>query len=93
MRQSRAGQDDRRASAVDRGYGARWARYRAMFLREHPLCADCERDGIVEAAVIVDHIVPVHGPDDQNFWPSENHQPLCIDCHAKKTGRERRKGN
>ena len=79
-------QDDAyRPQSQDRGYDAKWKRYRKRYLREHPLCVECGR-----AAVTVDHIIPVTGPDDPLFWPETNHQSLCIADHNRKTVRESR---
>ena len=33
----------------------RWLRMRRQFLMDHPLCCECEREGLVVAAVVVDH--------------------------------------
>ena len=74
-----------RESAAERGYDARWRRARARFLRAHPLCADCQREGRLIPASVVDHIVP-HRGDAALFWDQANWQPLCKPCHDKKTG-------
>ncbi|HYG07665.1 MAG TPA: HNH endonuclease signature motif containing protein [Stenotrophomonas sp.] len=63
-----------------RGYGYRWQQYRLRYLVQHPLCVMCEAEGRVEAAVVVDHVVP-HGGDQQLFWSASNHQALCKACH------------
>lgn len=60
----------------------RWRRLRKQILREEPLCRACK----VELAVEVDHIVPV-GEGGHEFARS-NLQPLCYDCHARKTQSE-----
>jgi 5-methylcytosine-specific restriction endonuclease McrA len=31
----------------------------------------------------------VYGKDDPLFWDVDNHQSLCVTCHAKKTAKER----
>ena len=49
----------------------------------------CKAAGLVRAAVIVDHIIPVAGPGDPLFWAAWNHQGLCVACHNRKTARER----
>ncbi len=104
-----------RPVAARRGYGSRWQRYRAWFLRRHPCCGDrgvpaegpglphvdtalacgggtgdslCQRDRRVVMATVVDHIVPVIGPEDPTFFKPECHQSLCASCHSKKTRRE-----
>lgn len=91
-----------RGTAASRGYGSRWARYRAKFLRDNPLCGDrpwgaqetkdseCAAAGLYVAASVVDHIVPVTGPDDPTFYEPQAHQALCKSCHDKKRQRERR---
>lgn len=81
----RAGQvarDERRGTAASRGYGGRWQRVRAMYLRSHPLCADCEAAGRVAVATDVHHIVArrAGGSDDES-----NLMALCHACHSKRT--------
>lgn len=78
-------EQDRRGTAAQRGYGARWARYRRAFLSAHPICAapECGR-----AATDVDHITAVRGPNDPLFWEPSNHQGLCHSCHSRKTATE-----
>lgn len=65
----------------------RWVKASKRFLREHPLCADCEELGVVEPATDVDHIKP-HRGDQVLFWDRENWQALCHRCHSRKTARE-----
>lgn len=67
-----------RQSAAARGYGRRWQKARAAFLRAHPLCAMCAPR--VVAASVVDHIVP-HRGDERLFWNETNWQPLCKTHH------------
>lgn len=75
-----------RPSSGERGYDARWRRARRLHLAEHPLCAECERQGITTAATVVDHIVP-HRGDERLFWNTANWQSLCKTCHDAKTKR------
>lgn len=79
--------DDHRGSSAARGYGFKWQQARRVFLLEHPLCRACERDGRIEAATVVDHIVP-HRMDLSLFWDRKNWQPLCKRHHDEKTVRE-----
>jgi len=66
---------------------ARWKRLRIQFLKEHPLCEECKRNGVVTAAEVVDHIIP-HKGDKKLFWDEGNLQSLCKECHDRKTAKE-----
>lgn len=55
-------------------------------MQEQPLCVLCQRLGRIEAATVVDHVVP-HRGDELLFWDAGNWQPLCKRCHDTKTGR------
>lgn len=74
-----------------RGYNYRWQKARERFLRKHPLCAYCEREGRLTAATIVDHIIP-HRGDQQLFWDESNWQALCKFCHDSVKAREEGRG-
>lgn len=87
MREYRQRQDRERGTAHERGYDAKWRRARAAFLREHPLCRECEREGRITPATVVDHIRP-HRGDQELFWSADNWQALCKPCHDRKTARE-----
>ncbi|MDA8095575.1 MAG: HNH endonuclease [Betaproteobacteria bacterium] len=82
--QMRKRDDERRGSSSSRGYNHRWRKYRETFLAKNPLCAECQRHGIVAPASVVDHIVP-HKGDRKLFWNPGNHQSLCKRCHDHKT--------
>lgn len=59
---------------------------RERYLRAHPLCAECERQGRLAAATELDHVVPLSKGgthDDANL------QGLCRECHATKSRAER----
>lgn len=60
-----------------------WKRLRADVLREEPLCRECAKRGIVKAAQMVDHIVPIRQGGDK--MSKGNLQPLCRACHERKT--------
>ena len=72
--------DGQRGSARRRGYTVAWQKARAAYLAQNPLCVFCERQGLVTAAAVVDHIEPHHG-DPQKFWNTDNWQPLCRPHH------------
>lgn len=65
----------------------RYKRMRLEFLTKNPLCAGCERKGIVRAAEELDHIVPAKLAPDR-FWDETNLQGLCKPCHYDKTKKE-----
>lgn len=80
--------DEHRGTATERGYNSRWRKARLTYLRQHPLCVHCEREGRVTAATDVDHITP-HRGDQELFWDAANNwQPLCKSCHSRKTATE-----
>lgn len=78
-----------RLSAAERGYDSRWRKARNIYLKEHPLCAFCLKEGKFVQATVVDHIIP-HRGDKKLFWDMNNWQPLCKSCHDKKTMTEDR---
>lgn len=86
---------DKRTS-TQRGYGSKWQKARATYLREHPLCAMCQREGMVVEASVVDHVTP-HKGDEKLFWSRSNWQSLCKKHHdsdkqmLEKSGQERTK--
>jgi 5-methylcytosine-specific restriction endonuclease McrA len=74
-------------SSTARGYGYEWQKYRAGYLRAHPLCVMCMADGRVTSATVVDHITP-HRGNEHLFWDEANHQALCGPCHNGRKARE-----
>ena len=77
----------------------RWKMIRADYLRQHPLCERCRREGIaagvlpdgyVTSAVDVHHKTPVergHTPQEMEWLAynlgGNNLAALCIPCHIK----------
>lgn len=88
-RQQNREHDARRGSARQRGYTHRWVKARATYLKRHPLCVMCEREGRVTAARVVDHIIP-HRGDQALFWDTDNWQSLCRPHHDSAKQREER---
>lgn len=80
-----------RLSARDRGYTTAWDKARVGFLRLHPHCAECAREGLIVAATVVDHITP-HRGDQRLFWSQANWQPLCANHHASDKQQVERRG-
>ncbi len=48
-------------TSSQRGYDYRWQKARERYLRDHPLCVYCERNGRTAAASVVDHIISHRG--------------------------------
>ncbi|WAH38608.1 HNH endonuclease [Alicyclobacillus dauci] len=76
-----------RGTSAQRGYDSRWRKARLAYLKKHPLCAECEREGSLTPATVVDHIVP-HKGDKKLFWDKNNWQPMCKPHHDAKTAKE-----
>lgn len=67
----------------NRRYGRAWKRIRDRYIKSHPLCEQCEKDGRLTAAEEVHHILPLTcgGSNAQS-----NLMALCHSCHMKKHG-------
>ena len=77
--------DKIRGGAYGRGYDAKWRKVRKLYLQQHPLCSLCQQEGKLTPATVIDHILP-HRGDTTLFWDKKNWQPLCKNCHDRKTG-------
>jgi 5-methylcytosine-specific restriction protein A len=91
---------EQRGSAAQRGYDAKWKKYRDWFVRQaecsicgqnHIVCADCLKENVFTAAYAVDHIVP-HRGDLTLLWDHKNLQSLCARHHGIKSQKERQFG-
>jgi 5-methylcytosine-specific restriction enzyme A len=65
----------------------RWRNYSKNYLKKHPLCVQCKREGKIVPSGVTDHILQ-HRGDPVSFWDPKNHQALCVPCHSEKTARE-----
>ena len=66
-----------------------WRRLRNLFIQANLDCAECERQGRLTPATVVDHIIPIRlggEPLDES-----NLAACCTPCHARKSQRERLK--
>lgn len=70
------------AQGTQRLRGRRGVEQRKRRLAAEPLCRDCDAKGIVTAATVPDHIIPLAqgGPDTD-----DNIRCLCGPCHAVRT--------
>ena len=78
----------RKEDSMPEYHSHRWTRMSRAFRRDHPLCAECQRNGRIAEAQVTDHIIPpwVAGVD---FWDENNWQPLCRRCNLAKGARDR----
>jgi len=69
-----------------------WRKTSKAYLAVHPLCEQCNRNGLIVAAVDVHHIVErVDDPSLAFAW--DNLQALCKSCHSTITKERQQKGN
>ena len=61
-----------------------WRRLREWYRIHHPLCEECERNGRVVLAQVIDHIVEI--ADGGSPLDVANLQSLCHACHNRKHG-------
>lgn len=62
--------------------GSAWQKLRASVLAGEPLCRHCAARGLSVVATDVDHM---NGADDNRL---DSLQPLCHECHSRKTARD-----
>lgn len=79
----KAGQIDynNRRAESDRMYSTeRWRKLSIRYRQRHPLCCNCELNGLVRASELVDHIQPAKARPDL-FYVWSNLRALCNKCH------------
>jgi 5-methylcytosine-specific restriction protein A len=53
--------------------------------RTYGLCEDCDANGRIQAAAVVDHVIPLaHGGSDEDT----NTRNLCKPCHKARTAEQ-----
>ena len=75
----------------------RWKLLRQEYLRAHPLCERCKREGLVRSAIDVHHVIPVesaHTIQEMealcfNEVAGQRLEALCIPCHIKAHAEQR----
>lgn len=85
--------DAQRGNASSRGYDWAWQKLRKAHLEAEPYCRECLRDRRVRVlAKHLDHIIPkrefAEGRVEGDPNARENLQPLCHECHSRKTALE-----
>lgn len=77
-----------RPRSMDEYHTARWTRESAAFRKDHPVCEECLRHGVIRRSEVVDHIVPA--PVCEDFWDQSNWQALCRKCNIAKGNRDKK---
>jgi 5-methylcytosine-specific restriction protein A len=76
--------DHYRGNSRQRGYDNQWERFRLSYLRRHPLCADCEKQGKYIPATEIHHIRKLRDYPALKYEKS-NLMGLCHECHSRRT--------
>ena len=63
-----------------------WKNKRLNYLIEHPFCEQCQKEGRLVKAQMVDHIVPIK--QGGSLLDDNNLQALCNSCHSRKSVNE-----
>ena len=87
----RAEAEAKRGTASQRGYNSKWARTRAAYLRDHPMC-ECEECELLPyaqrpLATDVDHIDGL-GPNGPPGHDPTNLRALSKSHHSRRTARD-----
>ncbi len=67
-----------------------WTRLSRAFRKDHPLCANCLKNGRYVSAEVVDHIVPYPICGDSGFFDRDNLQSLCQQCNIAKGNQDKK---
>lgn len=67
---------------------ARWTIESRLYRQENPLCVECEKEGIIYPAEVVDHIIPLAICEDP--WDKSNWQSLCFKHNNKKAAKDKK---
>jgi 5-methylcytosine-specific restriction protein A len=63
-------------------YGRAWKRIRDRYIKPHPLCEECEKQGRLTPAEEVHHILPLSKGGGNEAY---NLMSLCKSCHSRIT--------
>lgn len=71
-----------RDPASNKRYGRSWKRIRDRYIKAHPLCEECDKNGRIKAAEEVHHILPLSKGGGNE---TSNLMALCKPCHSRIT--------
>ncbi|MBV1758024.1 MAG: HNH endonuclease [Dethiosulfatibacter sp.] len=63
-------------------YGRAWKRIRDRYIKAHPLCVECQKNGFITPAEEVHHIIPLSKGGGNEI---SNLMSLCKSCHSRIT--------
>jgi 5-methylcytosine-specific restriction protein A len=63
-----------------RRYGRAWKRIRDRYIKSHPLCEECKRNGKLIPSEEVHHVVPLR---EGGTHKESNLMALCKSCHSR----------
>lgn len=66
-------------------YGRTWKRIRDRYIKEHPLCEECQKQGRLTPAEEVHHVLPLSQGGTHSI---DNLMSLCSSCHSRITARD-----
>ena len=69
-----------RDPASNKRYGRAWKRIRDRYIKSHPLCEECGKQGRLTPAEEVHHIIPLSKGGTNKH---SNLMSLCQSCHTK----------
>lgn len=72
-----------------------WENLREWYIKRHPFCEECEKEGRVTLAQHVHHITPfLRGETEEERWKllldSDNLESVCAECHSRIHQADRR---
>lgn len=82
LAESHRSYNQRRPDSDQRYKTTRWRKLSIAFRRKHPLCCECEAQGLVRVADLVDHIEPAKEKPEL-FFEWRNLRALCHRCHNR----------
>ena len=69
-----------RDPSVRRHYGKQWRKVRSIYIKAHPYCEECYKNGVMVPAEQVHHVKPLSEGGTNDF---ENLMSLCKSCHSR----------
>jgi len=68
-----------------------WKKFRKGYVQRHPICIECDREGIVGPTEVCDHkeqFAPGAAGWDLKALKDEDYNPLCDHHHNSRSGKQ-----